>query len=173
MTTLILSVIGDDRTGLVDALAGPIAAHGGSWDRSSLARLAGKFAGIVVVDVPAANRDALIAQFHGLTAEGVLDIRVELAGDADTTDDNSTTRTLHLVGSDRPGIVSEIARALAEQRVSIEELVTQTSSAPMSAEPLFEATATLRLPDSVGMEDVQQALEEIANELMVDLDFTE
>jgi len=173
MTTLVLSVIGDDRTGLVDALAGPIAAQGGSWNRSSLARLAGKFAGIVVVDVPSSNTDALIAQFHSLTAEGVLDIRVELAGEASPGDDGTTTRTLHLVGSDRPGIVSEIAKALAAQGVSIEELVTQVSSAPMSAEPLFEATATLRLPASVGMDDVQGALEQIANELMVDLDFSE
>jgi glycine cleavage system regulatory protein len=55
MATLVLTVIGNDTSGLVDALADPIAHHGGSWDRSHMARLAGQFAGIVVVSVPDEN----------------------------------------------------------------------------------------------------------------------
>ncbi len=34
MATLVLTVIGDDRPGLVDALASRITAHGGNWDRT-------------------------------------------------------------------------------------------------------------------------------------------
>ena len=60
MTTLVLTVIGDDRSGLVSMLSGVIAQHGGSWERSQMARLAGKFAGIVMVSVPDDRADALI-----------------------------------------------------------------------------------------------------------------
>ena len=49
MATLVLTVIGDDRAGLVNALADVVTAHGGNWERSQLAELAGKFAGIVLV----------------------------------------------------------------------------------------------------------------------------
>ena len=70
MATLVLTVIGDDRAGLVDALAGPIAAHDGNWDRSHMARLAGKFAGIVVVSVPDERTDALTAELRTLAATG-------------------------------------------------------------------------------------------------------
>ena len=45
MATLVLTVIGDDRAGLVNALAEAVTAHGGNWERSQLAELAGKFAG--------------------------------------------------------------------------------------------------------------------------------
>ena len=52
MTTLVLTLIGDDRPGLVSAVSGPVEACGGTWQRSQLARLAGKFAGSVLVSVP-------------------------------------------------------------------------------------------------------------------------
>ena len=57
VTTLVLTVIGDEQSGLVDALSGVIADHGGSWDESHMTQLAGKFAGIVLVTVPAPRVD--------------------------------------------------------------------------------------------------------------------
>ncbi|HSL74959.1 MAG TPA: ACT domain-containing protein [Ilumatobacteraceae bacterium] len=169
MATMVLTVIGDDRAGLVDALAGPIADHGGNWDRSHMARLAGKFAGIVVVTVPDESVDPLAAALATVQAQGLLDVRIAIAatGGADV---DEPLLTLHLIGQDRPGIIREIASALAQRGVSIEELETSTTSAPMSAESLFEATATLRLPTSVDLDGLRASLEAIANELMVDLD---
>lgn len=171
MATVVLTVIGDDRAGLVDALAGPIAQHGGNWDRSHMARLAGKFAGIVVVSVPDDQIDALTADLGTLTAQGLLDINVAIASTADSTTRDDLLQ-LHLIGQDRPGIIREIASALAERNVSIEELETSASSAPMSGEQLFEATAALRVPPGTDPDDLRSTLEAIANELMVDLDVT-
>lgn len=169
VATLVLTVIGDDRAGLVDALAGPIADHGGNWDRSHMARLAGKFAGIVVVTVPDEHVDALGASLEAVQALGLLDVRVAIAS-SNSTSRESTMLQLHLVGQDRPGIIRDIASALAARNISIEELETSASSAPMSAEQLFEAHATLRLPADVDLDALRAALEGIANELMVDLD---
>ena len=172
MATLVLTVIGDDRAGLVDALAGPIARHGGNWDRSHMARLAGKFAGIVVVSVPDERTDDLTAELDTLTAQGLLDVTVAIAANDGPTDHDDFLE-LHLIGQDRPGIIREIAGALAQRNVSIEELETSASSAPMSGELLFEATATLRVPATADPADLRAALEAIANELMVDLDVTD
>lgn len=172
MATLVLTVIGTDRAGLVDALAGPITEHGGNWDRSHMARLAGHFAGIVVVTLPDGQVGSLSRTLENLTTAGLLDVRVAIANTTPSADDYSEV-ALHLVGQDRPGIIKEIARALAAREVSIEELETSTASAPMSAEELFEATATLRIPPTVSSDDLRTALEAIANELMVDLDLTE
>jgi glycine cleavage system regulatory protein len=169
MATLVLTVIGDDRPGLVDALASRVAAHGGNWDRSNLARLAGKFAGIVVVTVPDEQVEDLTAGFESLADQGVLDVRSTIA-DVTTGDRATPAVTLHLVGQDRPGIVKEIAAALAARDVSIDEFETSTGSAPMSGEQLFEATAALRLPPTVTTDELRIILEDIANELMVDLD---
>ncbi len=172
MATLVLTVIGDDRTGLVDALAAPIAEHGGNWDRSQMARLAGKFAGIVVVTLPDEHVDSLEASLEGVRAQGLLDVRIAVAGTAasDGPVDTAPLLQLHLIGQDRPGIIREVASALAQRDVSIEQLETSTISAPMSAEQLFEATASLRLPADLDLDTLRDALEDIANELMVDLD---
>jgi len=173
MATLVLTVIGDDRAGLVDALAGPIAQHGGNWDRSHMARLSGKFAGIVVVSVPDDRVDDLTAELGTLTAQGLLDVTVAIAAADGPAATNDELLHLHLIGHDRPGIIREIANALARRNVSIEELETSASSAPMSGELLFEATATLRMPADTDPADLRATLEAIANELMVDLDVTD
>ncbi len=171
MATLVLTVIGDDRAGLVDALAGPIARHGGNWDRSHMARLAGKFAGIVVVSVPDARTADLTAELDTLTAQGLLDVTVAIAANDGPAEPDGILH-LHLIGQDRPGIIREIAGALAQRDVSIDELETSAASAPMSGEWLFEATATLRVPADADPADLRSALEAIASELMVDLDVT-
>ncbi len=171
MATLVLTVIGNDTSGLVDALADPIARHGGSWDRSHMARLAGQFAGIVVVSVPDDNVTALQASLDGLNAQGLLDVQVAIASSSTEDVPTENVLRLELIGQDRPGIISEISAALATRNVSILELETNTSSAPMSGEPLFEAKATLRVPNELPLDQLRETLEDIANELMVDLDF--
>ena len=168
MATLVLTVIGKDKSGLVDALAEPIATHGGSWDRSHMARVAGQFAGLIVVSVPDRQVAALTASFDALNAQGLLDVRVAIASNNDKATEPSLM-SLQLVGQDRPGIIREISAALARRDVSILELETDTTSAPMSAEPLFHASATLHIPPGLDEDGLRDALEDIANEMMVDL----
>ncbi len=77
VATLVLTVIGDDSAGLVNAVAELIALHGGNWERSQMAELAGKFAGIVLVTVPDDRSTELIAGLEPL--EGMLDVTAQLA----------------------------------------------------------------------------------------------
>ncbi len=172
MASLLLTVIGDDRPGLVSAVSALVEARGGSWQRSQLTRLAGKFAGIALVEVPDTQRAGLEEALAALAAEG-LSVRVEDAGPAGSTDapegDGPATFALHLVGQDHPGIVAEISSALAARGVGIEELLTDVVDAPMGGGTLFEARATLRMPPGADSE-VRADLERLADELMVDLD---
>jgi len=52
VVNLVLGVQGDDRAGLVDALAAAVAERRGNWERAQMTRLAGKFAGIVPSPCP-------------------------------------------------------------------------------------------------------------------------
>ncbi len=51
MIPLVLTYVGDDRPGLINAVSEKVAAFGGTWLESRAVRLAGKFAGILRVNV--------------------------------------------------------------------------------------------------------------------------
>ena len=48
MTSLVLTFVGDDRPGLVNAISEKVVDFGGTWLESRSVRLAGKFAGVVL-----------------------------------------------------------------------------------------------------------------------------
>lgn len=167
MASLVLTAVGDDRAGLVSALAEVVADHGGNWEQSQMAELAGKFAGIVLVTAPDARIDDLTAALEALA--GVFDVHAYLGGEHDV---GAQRFTLHLLGNDRPGIVRDLSRVLADHSVSIEELSTETWDAPMAGGVLFEADALLEAPAGVAAATVRAALEDLAHELMVEVELT-
>ncbi len=167
MTCLIVTLVGPDRPGLVSGLAAQVADAGGSWLESRLARLAGQFAGVVRVEMPAAAVGALQAALAGLEGEGFRAVLQEAAPEAAAA--GPATATLELVGQDRPGIVRDMARVLAEHRVNIEELTTRVENGSFSGEAMFRAEALLRIPPPLSVDDVRAALESLGNEMMVDV----
>lgn len=161
MASLILTVVGPDRPGLVRALSHAVAARGGSWLESRMARLAGQFAGIVLVEAP----ESLLEDLRALEGQG-LRIVVQGGAAAETTGERLT---LEVVGNDRPGIVRDITAVVAAHGINIEELTTGVSSGSFSGELLFKATALLRAPDAAAVEAMRAGLEQLGNELMVDI----
>lgn len=170
MATIILTVIGDDRPGLVSALSAAINAHGASWKRSQMSRLAGKFAGIVLVSVPDDRVDALAADLAALEAQG---LHVTLERTDEATRRETVQLSLELLGADRPGIVAEVSTALAAVGVSIEKLATDVREAPMAGGTLFEAHAVLTAPAALSTETLGSMLEGLADELMVEIRLSE
>ena len=78
-----------------------------------------------------------------------------------------------VVGLDHPGIVRDVSDALASRGVNIEELETETSNAPMDGGTLFTARAVLGLPAGVSTESLRDVLEELAHQLLVDIELDE
>ena len=165
-TSLVLTVIGDDKPGIVEQLSDRILATGANWEESRMARLAGKFAGVLRVSVEDQHADALAAQLRALGA-GPLTVVVERG--ANPLQPSTQTLQLDVLGNDHPGIVRDISRVLAQHQVNIENLETEVTSAPMSGEALFHARATVRIPETITTDRLRSVLEALAGELMVDL----
>ncbi len=166
-TTLLLTAIGADRTGLVESLAQRIAAVSGNWEESRFARLAGQFAGIVLVTVEPARTDELIASLRDLESVG-LQVTPRVVTPSSEAPAGTRVR-LHITGTDRPGIVHDVSRILADHGVNVDELESSVGSAPMSGEAMFVARARLRVPPALELARLRTALEVLGNELMVDL----
>ncbi len=165
---LVLTVIGDDRPGLVGELSAAIAAHRGNWLESSMSHLAGKFAGIVRVALPAAQAEPLKAALGGLAA---LKVTAETAGGKAVA--AGRRLKLALVGHDRIGIVREVSQVLARHAVNVEKLETHTASAPMSAEILFHCEAELAAGAGLDARALKAELERLSDDLMVDITLDE
>lgn len=164
---LVMTVIGPDRPGLVESVAALVTAHGGNWLESRMSRLGGQFAGILRVEVPRANEAQLVAALKALGGRG---LTVVVNQDAPATPGKvARLCVLELVGQDRPGIVSQIARVLADQQVNVEELETECASAAMSGETLFKARARLGIPPGADTAQVRHRLEALAEDLMVEI----
>ncbi|NOZ40201.1 MAG: ACT domain-containing protein [Planctomycetes bacterium] len=166
-TSLVFTILGEDRPGLVDSIAQTVAANGGNWVESRMAHLAGQFAGILRVEVDVEQADALTAEISALSEGGLKSTVLADSAVADAT--RKPVAQLSLVGQDRPGIVRDISRALAKYGVNVEELNTEVTRAANTGQTLFQAKAQLRLPENVSADTLRNALEEVATDLMVDL----
>ena len=169
--SLVMTVIGQDRLGLVDCVAGIVADQGGNWLESRMSRLGGQFAGILRVQISAEKEAALVRSLKQLETEG---LTLVVHSDRPQPEESERTLTyLEIVGQDRPGIVHQISHALAAHGVNVEELITECSSAAMSGEMLFKAEAKLRIPSSCKLGELKRELEQIAEDLIVDLTLKE
>ena len=168
---LVMTVIGQDRPGLVDGVAGIVADQGGNWLESRMSRMGGQFAGILRVQVPAEKEGALVSALKRLESQG---LTIVVHPDRPQPEESGQTLTqLEIVGQDRPGIVHQIAHALAAYGVNVEELHTECRSAAMSGETLFTAEATLKIPSSCKLGELKCKLEQIAEDLIVDVTLKE
>jgi glycine cleavage system regulatory protein len=167
---LVMTIIGPDRTGLVESVARVVADHGGNWLESRMCRLGGEFAGILRIELPVEKRQALIDALQTLQGRGLT--VVVRPGEAAATTAGRLAR-LEIVGHDRPGIVREITSALARAGVNVEEFSSEVVSAPMSGEMLFKAVARLQLPAGGNYAALKAELEKIAGDLLVDVSFAE
>jgi glycine cleavage system regulatory protein len=165
-TSLVVTVMGPDRPGIVSLLSDRAQRYGANWAASRLANLAGEFAGMVHFEVPRENAEPLANALRGLASSG---LRVVIAkGDGAGVPAGLRGVELELVGDDRVGIVSNLTRMLAARGVSIENIHTEIVGGK-TAKPTFKVAAHLLVPVSLSLEDLQRELGVLANEMMVDI----
>jgi glycine cleavage system regulatory protein len=170
-TPLVLTFVGDDRPGLISEISQAVAAHGGTWLESRSARLAGKFAGILLVQLPDESVIPLESALAKLAPSGLrVSIERGAAGEAEKA---VRLVALEIIGHERPGIVRDVTQALSVLGVNIETFESGIESAAFTGIDMFRARARLRVPETVPLDSLRRALERLAGEIMVDLTFAE
>ena len=152
---------------MVESIASTVAEEGGNWLESRMCHLGGQFAGVLRVAVRDEKEADLMKRLLELRDTG-MSLTVE-SEPADVDQFPRSLVTLDLMGNDRVGIVSRITGLLASLGVNVEDLQTELTTAPMTAELLFKARGLLTLPDGLEPELLRDELEDVASDLMVDL----
>jgi glycine cleavage system regulatory protein len=166
MTTLILTVAGADRPGLVSAVADLTGAYGCNWENSSLAELAGTFAGVIQLTVADDRVDELRDALRGL--DGMLAVTVSTGSDATSAPEERRV-SVTVLGDDRPGIVREVAGVLSAHALSIRSMITETRDAAMAGGRLFESSVTASAPASADLDALRADIEKLTHDLQVDI----
>ncbi len=164
--SLVMTLIGEDRPGLVEQLSATIEGHGGNWEESRMVQLAGKFAGLLHVHVPGERAVELEAALGNLDGLSVVVARAPAEQPAPRA---THALELDVEGQDHPGIVHRVAAAIAAKGINVEEIETELGAAPMTGQKMFHARARLRAPKSVSLEDLTGDLEELAADLLVEV----
>jgi len=165
-TSLVVSVVGPDKPGIVRKVSDCAQATAVNWADSHMTSVAGQFAGMVHLQVAPDDAETVMAALRKLEDDG-LQITI-VRSDARPVPAGRRLVRLELAGPDRPGIVRRLSTALAERGVSIENLDTEIVG--KDNEPhVFKVHAQLVVPTALADEVLRSTLESVGNELMVDI----
>jgi glycine cleavage system regulatory protein len=167
--SIVLSFLADDKPGLVSHLSKIVKDNNGNWLESRLSRLAGKFAGIIRVNIPLKNLSALEAELSKISNNNFKFVTEHLDVEFESEAPNQYQFSMDIVGNDREGIVHDVTQTLAQLNVNVEDMSSEYGEAAMSSEKIFRAKAQLSAPKSLQLNQVQEALEALTNELIIEL----
>ena len=170
MIDLVLTLIGPDHPGIVDSVSEVVAAHGGNWLESRMAHLAGKFAGVLCVEVAEDRAAALEEALAGLEVSG---LRIVVERSEPVEAGRQRAMEIELLGVDRLGLVHEISALLSTHRINVEELSTDRPAAAHSGDRMFHADIRVNIPEAVDLAAVREGLERLAGDLMVEIRLAE
>ncbi len=166
-TYLVLSTLGKDRPGIVDALTKGILDCGCGVNESRMAVLGGEFAMVALLS---GNWNAIakievlmpkLADKLGLTLQMR---RTEPRPDAT----NVIPYGVEVVSMDHPGIVHDIAEFFARRDINIEDIFTSVYKAPHTGTPMFSLHMTVAVQADTSIAALRGEFMDFCDELNLD-----
>ena len=164
-TSLVITVLGRDRPGIVRMISDSVQGMAVNWADSRMTHYADQFAGVVHLQVSPEQADQVLANLRKLEAEG-LSVQSARSDSPPVAAGNRMLR-FELTGPDRPGIVRELSVGLAERGVSIEDLHTEIKQE--SGQAQFKVRALLVVPQALSDDALRGVLEGLASQMMMDI----
>ena len=166
MKSILISVLGDDKPGLLDSLSEIIVSNDGDWVESNMSTVEAKFAGILRVNVPPKNAKKLIKEL----TSSKLGLQIACEETAPVRLSDYKSYNIELIGQNHVGIINKLSHVLSNDlKANVEGIKTEVIDSSMSGEQLFKAQITLHLPKSVDERLIKDKLELIADEMMVEI----
>ena len=157
-----VTVLGDDRPGIVADVTGALVGLHGNLEDSTMTLLRGHFAMVLLVRT-GASAAAVEAALHPLGANGSLVINARVLGDSTLSQIGGPSYALRVHGADRPGIVAAITGVVARHGANIVDLGTRLGDG------LYVLMAELQLPSEASAVGLDAELQGAAGELGVEV----
>ena len=164
---LVLTAVGPDRPGIVNAISALLHAAGANLEDSRMAILGGEFALLVL----AAGSEAAIVKVEGDAArlEAELGLKLITKRTQRVAPRQFLPYTVRVSGVDRPGIVRAVTDLLARRAINVASLDSRVTYAPDSGTPLFVLEAALEVPSQVALSELRREVAALSDEENLDV----
>ncbi len=167
---LVVTVIGADKRGIVADITESILDNQASIEESRMTRLGGEFAMIMLITVPAEQRESCCKNLEKFKEEGLTISSRETDFARLEKFQGFVPYEISVWGADHAGIVHAVADYLSEAHVQVEDIETHVTKAPLSGAPLFSMNAVVQAPPELSLPEFREELEDLGDELGVDID---
>lgn len=164
---LVISALGKDRPGIVNALTQQVAEAGCNLLDSRMTVLGGEFAVLVLVE----GQWNAVAKLESLLPE--LERQLDLTLIAKRTESKKTIDggrpyNVEVIALDHPGIVHQVANFFSSQQINIQDLYTDSYRAAHTGAQMFAANMTINIPADVQVARLREEFLEFCDALNLD-----
>lgn len=168
MEQLVLTALGEDRTGIVNELSQVILEAGGNIEDSRMSVLGGEFALMMLVSGPPAAITELIGKSNSLGKSLGLTVVSKRTRSARARLASMLPYVVEVVAMDHPGIVHEVAEFFAGRRINIEDLSTSTYRAAHTGTPMFSMRMVVTVPGNANLGELRQRFADFCERFNLD-----
>lgn len=165
-----VTIMGKDRPGIVAGAAEVLYRLGCNVEDSSCTMLAGEFAMILIVSHEKPFSKGKLMEEFSAFCEGMglsVFIRSLKEDEVRYIEPSGDICVVAVYGSDRPGIVYRVTKALSERNVNITDL--NTKLVGTAQEPVYVLILEAELTEETGAEELTAMLDKLKEELKVEI----
>lgn len=163
----VVTLLGQDHIGIVEAFSHAVANHNGTWCESRVLQVDTQFGGVFRAQLPSDQADAFEAALR-TEFEGEFQLGLARGQAADEPHEASNSFSVRVICSDRQGLVEDFAHMCTERNINIVELQTELQTAAMSGLVLFCINAVAECPSPPDRAEFAAAIETLGHDVVVD-----
>ncbi len=164
-----LTIIGRDRPGIVSQVTEILFQQGFNIADSSCSILGGQFSMILIISNPQISSADEFSDAFTTLEESQLSvfIRTLKPGGEIRPEMEGELCMISVYGSDKPGIVFQVAKELGNRKINITDL--NTKLVGEDTKPIYVMMLEAMLPQGTEIETVEEWMEDLKKELQVDI----
>jgi len=166
----LLTASGKDRPGMVAGVADALFALKGNLQDASMTRLGGEFSMMMVASLPSKVSPAAIQKALSPWSKKLgisFQVKSVSPGLARSRPSSDAQFLISVYGTDRPGIVAKVTRAISDRKMSITDL--QTRLLHHGKKPVYILLLEVQAPAKADLDGLRSALDQMRQDLGVEI----
>ncbi|TVO74840.1 glycine cleavage system protein R [Sedimenticola selenatireducens] len=164
---LVISALGKDRPGIVDALSKSILEFGCNITDSRMTVLGGEFAILLMVEGNWNTLTKMEESIAGLEQQLSLTIIAKRTEQRDRSNP-FLPYVVEVVSLDHPGIVHQLASFFSKRSINIEDMATTSYAAPHTGTMMFSVHMTVGIPADIHIASLRDEFMEFCDAINLD-----